>query len=128
MVDKQKIRDLPLQPGVYIMRDSGGNIIYIGKAKILKNRVSQYFNNSPKPVKVQAMVSNIADFEYIITLSESDALALEANLIKKHQPYYNILLKDDKNRVTTLIYPCLTTWASAGTAYPDAVMGVPIAV
>lgn len=97
MVDKQKIRDLPLQPGVYIMRDSGGNIIYIGKAKILKNRVSQYFNNSPKPVKVQAMVSNIADFEYIITLSESDALALEANLIKKHQPYYNILLKDDKS-------------------------------
>lgn len=97
MVDKQKIRDLPLQPGVYIMRDSGGNIIYIGKAKILKNRVSQYFNNSPKPVKVQAMVSNIADFEYIITLSESDALALESNLIKKHQPYYNILLKDDKS-------------------------------
>lgn len=97
MVDKKKIRELPLLPGVYIMRDSGGNIIYIGKAKILKNRVSQYFNNSPKPVKVEAMVSNIADFEYIITLSESDALALEANLIKKHKPYYNILLKDDKS-------------------------------
>ena len=97
MVDKDKIKNLPLQPGVYIMRDSGGNIIYIGKAKILKNRVSQYFNNSPKPIKVQAMVSNIADFEYIITLSESDALALEANLIKKHKPYYNILLKDDKS-------------------------------
>lgn len=96
MVSREKIKSLPLLPGVYIMRDESGEIIYIGKAKILKNRVSQYFNASPKQTKVQAMVSNIADFEYIVTLSESDALALESNLIKKHKPYYNILLKDDK--------------------------------
>ncbi len=96
MVDKEKIKNLPLSPGVYIMRDKNGEIIYIGKALALKNRVSQYFNRSPKPAKVQAMVDHIADFEYIITLSESDALALESNLIHKYKPYYNILLKDDK--------------------------------
>lgn len=96
MVDREKIKNLPTTPGVYIMRDKSGTVIYVGKAIVLKNRVSQYFNNSPKPRKVEAMVSNIADFEYIITLTESDALALESNLIKKYKPYYNILLKDDK--------------------------------
>ncbi len=92
----EKLKDLPDLPGVYIMHDSAGNIIYIGKAVVLKNRVRQYFNNSPKQAKVQAMVDCVADFEYIITLSEKDALTLEATLIKKHKPKYNILLKDDK--------------------------------
>lgn len=93
----EKLKTLPNDPGVYIMLDSEGEIIYIGKAKVLKNRVRQYFQNSEKPVKVQAMVSKIADFRYIITKSEVDALLLENNLIKEHKPYYNILLKDDKN-------------------------------
>ena len=92
------------------MRDSGGNIIYIGKAVVLKNRVKQYFSNSKKEPKVQAMVDNIADFDYIITLSEKDAFSLEANLIRKHKPKYNILLKDDKSSPylkinTALDYP-----------------------
>ena len=78
------------------MLDKYGNIIYVGKARVLKNRVRQYFHNSPKPEKVMKMVENIADFNYIITDSEIDALALENNLIKKYKPKYNILLKDDK--------------------------------
>ncbi len=94
---KEKVKNLPQNSGVYIMKDSAGDIIYIGKAKVLKNRVSQYFLNTQKHPKVQAMVDKIADFEYIITNSELDALILESNLIKKHQPYYNILLKDGKN-------------------------------
>ena len=93
---KQKLQTLPTKPGVYIMRDVGGNIIYIGKAKNLKNRVSQYFRSSPKPSKVQAMVNNVDDFDYFIAMSELDALGLESNLIHKHQPFYNILLKDGK--------------------------------
>ena len=95
---RQKIKELPTDSGVYIMKNATGEIIYIGKAKNLKNRVSQYFRNSKDfPVKVKAMVSNIADFSYIVTNTELEALALENNLIKKHQPYYNILLKDDKS-------------------------------
>ena len=93
---KDKLKNLTTKPGVYIMRDKDGIIIYVGKAKNLKNRVSQYFRNSPKPSKVQAMVDNIDDFDYFITMSEMDALALESNLIKKEQPFYNILLKDGK--------------------------------
>ncbi len=95
-VISEKLKLLPDSPGVYIMLDKYGNIIYVGKAKVLKNRVRQYFHNTPKPQKVMQMVSNIADFNYIITASEIDALALENNLIKKHKPKYNILLKDDK--------------------------------
>ena len=93
---KDKLRQLTTKPGVYVMRDESGNVIYVGKAKNLKNRVSQYFRNSPKPSKVQAMVDNVDDFDYFITMSEMDALALESNLIKKYQPFYNILLKDGK--------------------------------
>ena len=78
------------------MLDKYGNIIYVGKARVLKNRVRQYFHNSPKPEKVMKMVENIADFNYIITDSVIVALALENNLIKKYKPKYNILLKDDK--------------------------------
>ncbi len=93
---EEKLRLLPTDPGVYVMLDKDGQIIYVGKAKNLKNRVRQYFFNGVKTEKVMAMVSNIADFYYIIVPSEIDALSLENNLIKKHKPRYNILLKDDK--------------------------------
>ncbi len=93
---KEKLKLLTTESGVYIMRDKDGNVIYVGKAKNLKNRVSQYFRNSPKPAKVKAMVDNVDIFDYFITMSEMDALALESNLIKKYQPFYNILLKDGK--------------------------------
>ena len=88
---------LPLHPGVYIMHDKSGEIIYIGKAKALKNRVSQYFGSDKNhEEKVRKMVSNVEYFEYILTDSEFEALVLECNLIKLHKPKYNILLKDDK--------------------------------
>ncbi|HHW89962.1 MAG TPA: excinuclease ABC subunit UvrC [Clostridiales bacterium] len=96
---EQKLKLLPEKPGVYIMYDSDMQILYIGKAKVLKNRVRQYFHQSGNQTeKVMNMVAKIADFSYIIASSELDALALEANLIKKHKPPYNILLKDDKSR------------------------------
>ena len=91
------LKNLPNEPGVYIMYDADGNILYVGKAKILKNRVRQYFHASTnKTEKVLALLSHVADFRYIITASEADALSLENTLIKKHTPPYNILLKDDK--------------------------------
>lgn len=95
-VIQEKLKLLPDASGVYIMLDEYKNIIYVGKARVLKNRVRQYFHNTPKPEKVMKMVENIRDFNYIITKTEIDALALENNLIKKHKPKYNILLKDDK--------------------------------
>ena len=73
---KEKLKKLTTKPGVYVMKDKSGIVIYVGKAKNLKNRVSQYFRSSQKPTKVQAMVDNIDDFEYFITMSEMDALAL----------------------------------------------------
>ncbi len=95
---EEELRNLPDEPGVYIMHNSEDTVIYVGKAKILKNRVRQYFQkNSSHTPKVLAMVSNIAYFEYIVTDSETEALALECNLIKKYKPKYNILLKDDKH-------------------------------
>lgn len=94
---REKAMKLPLTPGVYIMKNKHGKIIYIGKAKKLKNRVSQYFGSQNKhPVKVRKMVENVNDFDYILTDSEFEALVLEASLIKQNQPKYNILLKDDK--------------------------------
>lgn len=93
---KQKIVELPKNSGVYVMRNKDGQVIYVGKAKNLKNRVSQYFNNRKKMQKVENMVSNVFSLEYFLTPTESDALALESNLIKKYQPFYNILLKDSK--------------------------------
>ena len=94
---KQKIKKLPLCPGVYLMKDLNGDIIYVGKSKLLKNRVSQYFNNSKNhSAKTVSMVASIKDFEYIVTDTEVEALVLECNLIKKYKPKYNILLKDDK--------------------------------
>ena len=93
---QEKLKLLPDKPGVYVMLDKDGIVIYVGKARVLKNRVRQYFHASVKSEKVTAMVENIADFYYIITQTEIDALALENNLIKKYKPKYNILLKDDK--------------------------------
>ncbi|MCH5212306.1 MAG: excinuclease ABC subunit UvrC [Oscillospiraceae bacterium] len=94
---EEEIKNLPEQPGVYLMHNKEDEVIYVGKAKILKNRVRQYFRkNSNHTPKVLAMVAQVAYFEYIITDSEREALALENNLIKKYKPKYNILLKDDK--------------------------------
>ncbi|WP_041592188.1 excinuclease ABC subunit UvrC [Thermoanaerobacterium xylanolyticum] len=95
---EEKLKLLPDKPGVYIMKDLSGKIIYVGKAVILKNRVRQYFQNQANQLpKVRTMVKHVADFEYIVTDTELEALILECNLIKKHKPKYNILLKDDKN-------------------------------
>lgn len=94
---KKKAQALPEKPGVYIMKNASGEIIYIGKAKVLKNRVSQYFGSQNKhTTKVRRMVENVNDFDYIIVSTEFEALVLECNLIKQYQPKYNILLKDDK--------------------------------
>lgn len=94
---QEQLKILPEKPGVYIMKDSHEEIIYIGKAVSLKNRVRQYFQSSKNhSIKVKSMVKQIADFEYIVTDSELEALILECNLIKKHRPRYNVLLKDDK--------------------------------
>ena len=94
---RRKAMRLPLLPGVYIMKNAQNEIIYIGKAKALKNRVSQYFGSqNGHPVKVRKMVENVDHFDYIVTDSEFEALVLECSLIKQHTPKYNILLKDDK--------------------------------
>lgn len=89
--------ELPASPGVYIMKNLEGEVIYVGKAKALSRRVKSYFDNTPKTPKTYALVSNIHHFDYILTNSELDAFSLECNLIKKYKPKYNILLKDDKS-------------------------------
>ena len=95
---QEELKKLPDKPGVYIMKDVNGVVIYVGKAVVLKNRVRQYFQHSINhPPKVCAMVSRIHEFEYIVTDTEVEALMLECNLIKKYKPKYNILLKDDKH-------------------------------
>ena len=94
---EEELKKLPAQPGVYIMHDATDQIIYVGKAISLTNRVHQYFQSSRnKTATIQKMVSKIAWFEYIVTDSELEALVLECNLIKEHQPRYNTMLKDDK--------------------------------
>ena len=93
---KEEVKRLPVKPGVYIMRDKDDNILYVGKAIKLKNRVSQYFNSSKKSYRIQKMVSQIDHFEYIVTDNELEALVLECNLIKQNKPKYNVMLKDDK--------------------------------
>lgn len=92
----EKLKDVPTSPGVYIMYDERGEIIYVGKAKNLKNRLRQYFHKANQTVKVMAMMEKVRNFSYIIVKSEVDALLTENNLIKEHKPKYNILLKDDK--------------------------------
>ena len=93
---EQKLKTLPDNPGVYLMKNSNGKIIYVGKAVVLKNRVRQYFRKTEKTARIEKMVSLIHDFEYIITDTEDEALILECNLIKKYKPKFNVLLKDDK--------------------------------
>lgn len=107
---EEELKKLPAKPGVYIMKDKNGEIIYVGKAVSLKNRVRQYFQSSRNhPLKVRAMIKHIDEFEYIIVDNEVEALILEANLIKKHRPKYNILLRDDKQypyiKITNEKYP-----------------------
>ena len=94
---KDRALSLPMEPGVYIMRDKTDTVIYVGKAKKLKNRVSQYFQDTASHTpKTRMMVSRIHRFEVIVAASEFEALVLECSLIKRYQPKYNILLKDDK--------------------------------
>jgi excinuclease ABC subunit C len=93
----EKLKNLPVQPGVYLHKDASGKIIYVGKAKSLRNRVRQYFQSSRnQDAKTRELVKRIADFEFIIVDNEVEALVLESNLIKKHKPRYNVMLKDDK--------------------------------
>ncbi len=106
----EQLKEVPQSPGVYLMRGIGGRILYVGKAKRLKNRLSSYFHSvDTHPVKTKMLVVNTQDFEYILTHSETEALLLEANLIKRHMPKFNILLKDDKSypfiKLTKEAYP-----------------------
>ena len=110
MALKEKLGQIPKSPGVYFFRGKKGEIIYIGKAKILRNRVRSYFNKSVgKDHKTKVMVKNIFDLEWIVVRSEVEALLTEANLIKEHKPRYNVFLKDDKTfpyiRITNEPYP-----------------------
>lgn len=112
---EEELKKLPASPGVYLMHDAKDEIIYVGKAVSLKNRVRQYFQSSRnKTAKIQQMVSHIARFEYIITDSEMEALVLECNLIKEHRPKYNTMLVDDKT------YPYIKI--TVGEAYPRVMM------
>ena len=100
-----RLDTVPLSPGVYLMKDASGSVIYVGKAKKLRNRLRSYFGGGHiSHPKVAAMVSHVADFEYVVVGTEAEALLLEANLIKRHMPQYNILLRDDKSYP----YACIT--------------------
>src|SRR5699024_8078912 len=102
---KEKVDNLPFEPGVYMFKDRGERLLYVGKAKKLRNRVRSYFQNSAAhDGRIKLMVSKINDLEVIVTDSESEALILENNLIKKHQPRYNIMYRDDKSYP----YICIT--------------------
>ena len=92
-----RLKEIPPSPGVYLMRGHTGDILYIGKSKKLRSRVRSYFRDSQRlSERIAIMVRQVAEIEFIVTDTEAEALALEANLVKKHQPYYNVLLKDDK--------------------------------
>lgn len=96
-MDKDKLNSLPEKPGVYIYRDSAGIVIYIGKAKVLRNRVKSYFGDGKKDLKTEQLAGRISDIDFIITNNELEAFILENTLVKEHKPKYNILLKDDKS-------------------------------
>lgn len=106
-----KLRGLPDSPGVYMMKNAAGRIIYVGKAKNLKNRVRSYFHSKEHDIKTQAMVSHIDDLDYIVVTTEREAFMLENNLIKRYEPLYNIELKDSRGypyiRITAEAYPRL---------------------
>ncbi|PIQ89909.1 MAG: hypothetical protein COV72_00675, partial [Candidatus Omnitrophica bacterium CG11_big_fil_rev_8_21_14_0_20_42_13] len=108
---KQKIASIPDRPGVYLMKDAGSGVIYIGKAASLKKRVASYFSKQYGSAKQMAMVEKISDIDYILTDSEAEALILEAALIKKERPQYNVSLRDDKNypllKITSENFPRL---------------------
>ncbi|HEX8721766.1 MAG TPA: GIY-YIG nuclease family protein, partial [Pyrinomonadaceae bacterium] len=94
---EEKLKNLPTSPGVYLHKDAGGKIIYVGKAKNLRNRVRSYFQSGRgHDRKTRELVRRITDLEFIVTDTEVEALVLESNLIKQHKPRYNVLLKDDK--------------------------------
>ncbi|MGL5835948.1 MAG: excinuclease ABC subunit UvrC, partial [Waterburya sp.] len=100
-----RLQEIPPEPGVYFMRSGNGDILYIGKSKKLRSRVRSYFRQIQKlSDRIALMVSQVAEIEFIVTDTEAEALALEANLIKQHQPHYNVLLKDDKKYP----YVCIT--------------------
>ncbi|MCK4697781.1 MAG: GIY-YIG nuclease family protein, partial [Dehalococcoidia bacterium] len=94
---EEQLKALPQKPGVYLFRDTSGNVLYVGKAANLHNRVRSYFG-APETLspKLRRMVARVSDFEFLVTDSEQEALILECNLIKKHRPRYNVRLKDDK--------------------------------
>jgi excinuclease ABC subunit C len=109
---KKKLRDLPSSPGVYLMHDAKGRVLYVGKARDLKKRVTAYFRRgTPKDLKTTVLKEKIEDFDTILTNTEKEALILESSLIKKYRPRYNVILKDDKR------YPCLRL--SAKSLYPN---------
>ena len=98
MYNRDNLKNIPKRPGIYIMHNHAGDIIYVGKAKNLFNRVHQYFQNPKKlPLKTQIQVSHVESIETIVVDTEMEALILECNLIKEHRPRYNIMLKDDKS-------------------------------
>src|SRR3989338_7990923 len=95
---KEKLAHLPSQPGVYLMKGRGGAILYIGKAKALSDRVRSYFQEGAQLTpRIQSLVDHVRDVDYLVTATELEALILESNLIKKHRPKYNVVLRDDKN-------------------------------
>src|ERR1700735_1511225 len=112
---EQKLADLPTSPGVYFHKDAAGEIIYVGKAAVLRNRVRQYFQKSrTRDPKTEALVAEIADTDWMVVESELEALFLEAEMIRRYMPRYNILLRDDKSMVYIRIdydsdYPTVTT-------------------
>src|SRR6202020_648758 len=93
---REKVAQLPLSPGVYLYKDAGGRIIYVGKAKSLRLRVRSYFSDDKPDIKTGTLIAEARDIEYILVDNEKEALALENNLIKQHQPRFNILVRDDK--------------------------------
>ena len=96
----EKLAGLPSRPGVYLMRDTGGKVIYVGKAKNLRARVRTYFRRGDERSQVQFLVRRVADIETLVTSNDKEALILENNLIKQYKPRYNIRLKDDKSRTS----------------------------
>jgi len=105
---RRKLTDLPTQPGVYLYRDQEGSLLYVGKAKVLRNRVKSYFQSRQLDGKTRRLVARIWDLEFVVCETELEALVLENNFIKEHRPPYNILLRDDKS------YPYVKlTWKNA---------------
>ena len=101
----KKIKDIPLEPGCYIFKDSKDSYLYVGKSKKLRSRVQSYFReNNPLTPRIKLMIRQIYDIEFIVTDTETEALTLESNLIKEYKPYFNVLLKDDKKYP----YVCIT--------------------